>query len=134
MKKASIFPLFLIAFAISGCHQDDDVTVNSQLELQNACTAENPLELEWMQDLVEELECGKYSCKVSILKNTYNGEPVFYIQMTDPLCNGVNEIDLYNCVGEKIEEFNIEESGEFINKYGNEADEIFSCNDLSQSS
>ena len=132
MKKAIIFPLFLLAFAISGCNQDDDVIDDLQLELQNACTAEDPLELEWMQDFVETLECGKYSCRVSIMKSTYNGESVFYELMTDPLCNGVNEIKLYDCYGNVIKEFNIDESSKFINSYGNEAEEIFSCNNASE--
>lgn len=125
MKQFITLALLISVLLVSCSEQEEDL----QLNLQNACTAENPLELEWMQDLVAELECGKYSCRVSILKSNYNGESVFYVQMTDPLCNGVNEIDLYNCVGEKIEEFTLEESGEFIDDHWNEAEEIFSCNE-----
>ena len=114
----------ILTFLVSCSDQDDEA-----IDLQSACTAEDPLEPEWMQVLIAELECGKYSCRVSVLTTTYEGETVFYTQMTDPLCNGVNQVDLYNCVGEKIEEFTIEESGEFINNHGNEAEEIFFCNE-----
>ncbi|MGI0107129.1 hypothetical protein [Salinimicrobium sp. WS361] len=129
MKKILSVALILLIILVSCSDQDDKVNANSVLNLQNACTAENPIELEWMKNFIAELECGKYSCRVSILKTTYEGETVFYKQMTDPLCNGVDEIDLYNCEGEIIKEFDLESSREFINNTGNEAEEIFFCNE-----
>ncbi|WP_324719259.1 hypothetical protein [Salinimicrobium sp. HB62] len=128
MKKIT-FTLFLYTILVSCSGSDDEVIDSSALILQNACTGENPVELEWFQNLIAELGCGEYSCRVSILKTTYEGETVFYKQVTDPLCNAVNEIDLYNCKGEIIEEFDPEESREFINNRGSEAEEIFFCNE-----
>lgn len=128
MKK--IITLALIIAAMVSCSENDnEETANLQADIQNACTAENPLELKWMQDFIAELECGKYSCRVSIIKTTYEGETVFYKQMTDPICNGVDEIDLYNCVGEVIEEFDVETSREFLDNNRNESEEIFFCNE-----
>ena len=129
MKKFILLTLFFSATIISCTNNDDEVIADSQLEVQNACTAENPLELEWMQDLITELNCGEYACKVAILKSEYEGETVFYIQMTDPVCNGFDEITLYNCTGKKVESFSMEESMEFVNSPGREVEEIFSCNE-----
>jgi hypothetical protein len=128
MKKFILFALFFSVTIIS-CTNNDEGIADSQLEVQNACTAEKPLELEWMQDLITELNCGEYACKVAILKSEYEGETVFYIQMTDPLCNGFDEITLYNCTGKKVESFSMEESMEFVNSPGREVEEIFSCNE-----
>ena len=128
MKKFILLTLFFSATIISCTNNDDEVIADSQLEVQNACTAENPLELEWMQDLITELNCGEYACKDAILKSEYESETVFYIQMTDPVCLGFDEITLYNCTGKKVESFSIEESREFVNSPGREVEEIFSCN------
>ncbi|SHF88691.1 hypothetical protein SAMN05444483_103105 [Salegentibacter echinorum] len=128
MKKITIIAL-LLSVTLSSCSENDnDLVANSKQDLENACTATNPLEVKWMQDLITELNCGEYACKVSILKSEYEEETVFYIQMTDPLCNGVDEIILYNCTGKKLKEFTIEESWEFINSPGRQVEEMFSCN------
>ena len=128
MKKFILLTLFFSATIISCTNNDNEVIADSQLEVQNACTAENPLELEWMQDLITELNCGEYACKVAILKSEYESETVFYIQMTDPVCLGFDEITLYNFTGKKVESFSIEKSREFVNSPGREVEEIFSCN------
>ena len=129
MKKFILLTLFFSATIISCTNNDDEVIADSQLQVQNACTAEKPLDLEWMQDLITELNCGEYACKVAILKSVYESETVFYIQMTDPVCLGFDEITLYNCTGKKVESFSIEESREFVNSPGREVEEIFSCNE-----
>ena len=128
MRKFILLTLFFSATIISCTTNNDEVNADAQLDIQNACTAENPLELEWMQDLITELNCGEYACKVAILKSEYESETVFYIQMTDPVCLGFDEITLYNCTGKKVESFSIEESREFVNSPGREVEEIFSCN------
>jgi len=129
MRKFILLTLFFSATIISCTTNNDEVIADAQLDIQNACTAENPLELEWMQDLITELNCGEYACKVAILKSEYESETVFYIQMTDPVCLGFDEITLYNCTGKKVESFSIEESREFVNSPGREVEEIFSCNE-----
>ena len=127
-EKVLLFSLFF-PLIFSCTKKENEIIADSQLEIQNAYTAEKPVELEWMEDLITELNCGEYACKVAILKSEYEGETVFYIQMTDPVCNGFDEITLYNCMGKKVESFSIEESMEFVNNSGREVEEIFSCNE-----
>ncbi|WP_373056091.1 hypothetical protein [Zunongwangia sp. H14] len=128
MKKINVLILIISIIMVSCSNDDQETAADVQVKTQNACTAENPLTLDWMQDLIGELNCGEYACKIAILKSEYNSETVFYIQMTDPVCFGFDEIDLYNCIGEKVKEFNLEESREFVNNPAHEPEEIFSCN------
>ncbi|MDT0685972.1 hypothetical protein [Autumnicola psychrophila] len=129
MKIVLACLLFVLGIVTSCDYEDEAMDdINVQAELQNACTVENPLELEWMQELIDKLHCGNYACKVAILKSQYAGETVLYIQMVDPLCFGFEKIDLYSCNGEKVKEFTLEESREFVNSLEREAEEVFSCN------
>ncbi len=128
MKKFILLTLFFSATIISCTNNDDEVIADSQLQVQNACTAEKPLDLEWMQDLITELNCGEYACKVAILKSEYEGETVFYTLVNDPRCNSVGVRRLYNCFGKKVKEFTDEESRAFSNNVEREVEEIFSCN------
>ena len=128
MKKLILLTLFFSATIISCTNNDDEVIADSQLQVQNACTAEKPLDLEWMQDLITELNCGEYACKVAILKSEYEGETVFYTLVNDPRCNSVGVRHLYNCFGKKVKEFTDEESRAFSNNVEREVEEIFSCN------
>lgn len=128
MKKFILLTLFFSATIISCTNNDDEVIADSQLQVQNACTAEKPLDLEWMQDLITELNCGEYACKVAILKSEYEGETVFYTLVNDPRCNSVGVRHLYNCFGKKVKEFTDEESRAFSNNVEREVEEIFSCN------
>jgi hypothetical protein len=128
MKKFILLTLFFSATIISCTNNDDEVIADSQLQVQNACTAEKPLDLEWMQDLITELNCGDYACKVAILKSEYEGETVFYTLVNDPRCNSVGVRHLYNCFGKKVKEFTDEESRAFSNNVEREVEEIFSCN------
>ena len=128
MKKFILFALFFSVTIISCTNNDDEVIADSKLEVQNACTAEKPLDLEWMQDLITELNCGEYACKVAILKSEYEGETVFYTLVNDPRCNSVGVRHLYNCFGKRVKEFTDEESRAFSNNVEREVEEIFSCN------
>ncbi|WBL21239.1 hypothetical protein [Zunongwangia sp. HRR-M8] len=128
MRRSLLF--FLLLSVLFSCTEDgNEVVANSQIKLESACTAEDPLAIGWMQDLKQKLDCGEFSCEVSIIKSEYEGETVFYIQMIDPLCYGFDEITLYSCTGKKVESFTIEESREFVNSPGREIEEIFICND-----
>ncbi|MDT0688157.1 hypothetical protein RM549_00045 [Salegentibacter sp. F188] len=129
MKKVLACLLFVSGMVTSCDYEGEEVDqINVQAELQNACSAEDPLEMDWVQELISGLNCGDYACEVAILKSQYEGETVFYIQMIDPLCYGFEKIDLYDCSGEKIKEFTLEESREFVNHPEHEAESIFSCN------
>ena len=128
MKKFILFALFFSVTIISCTNNDNEVIADSQLEAQNACTADKPLELEWMEDLITELNCGEYACKVAILKSEYEGGTVFYTLINDPRCNSVGVKHLYNCFGKKVKDFTDEESRAFSNNVEREIEEIFSCN------
>ncbi|MDX1720664.1 MAG: hypothetical protein R3353_10905 [Salegentibacter mishustinae] len=130
MKKFILLILFFLATIISCTNNDDEVIADSQLEVQNACMAAEPLALDWIQDLKEELNCGEYACEVSILKSEYEDETVFYVLVTDPLCNSAGVRYLYNCFGEIIKEFTVEENAAFLNDLDREVETIFSCNDF----
>lgn len=130
MRKFILLTLFFSATIISCTNNNDEVIADSQLEVQNACTAAEPLALDWIQDLKEELNCGEYTCEVSILKSEYEGETVFYVLVTDPLCNSAGVRYLYNCFGEIIKEFTVEENAAFLNDLDREVETIFSCNDF----
>ena len=61
---------------------------------KDACNPENPFEMEWIGDLQN---C---SCTVSIFQAEYEGDPVFWQLMNDPLCQGVIEnIEVICCTG-----------------------------------
>ena len=126
MKK--ILLLFILAILASCSDNNDEVIVNSEIEIQNACTAQEPLDLEWIKQLITELKCGEYSCKVSILKSKYEGEIVYYTEVTDGLCNSQVQYKFYNCNGKIVKELNNEESVVYYNLSGREVEEIFSCN------
>ncbi|MDX1720663.1 MAG: hypothetical protein R3353_10900 [Salegentibacter mishustinae] len=126
-EKVLLFSLFF-PLIFSCTKKENEIIADSQLQVQNACTAEKPLDLEWMQDLITELNCGEYACKVAILKSEYEGETVFYTLVNDPRCNSVGVRHLYNCFGKKVKEFTDEESRAFSNNVEREVEEIFSCN------
>lgn len=45
------------------------------------------------------------TCETSIIKGTYEGQIVFFIAVTDPVCNGVDMPTLYSCGGDEIRTF-----------------------------
>ncbi len=129
MRKSLLF-ILLVTLVFSCTEDENKVNANSEIELQNACTAEEPLAIDWMQDLKEELHCGEYSCEVSIVKSEYEGETVYFILVTDPSCNASGVRNLYNCYGEIMKELTGEESSIFLNDLGveTEFEILFSCN------
>ncbi|MDR5590631.1 hypothetical protein [Christiangramia sp. SM2212] len=98
-------------------------TVNSEF---NAECDTNFSESDWYNDLIESLECGESNCEVSILKSTYEEEIVFYIEMTDPLCNYQVKYTFYDCEGEFVAELSNEESVEYHNT-DREVETLFTC-------
>lgn len=65
------------------------------------CNPENPLEMNWMAEWVGELQ--NCACTISVFQAKYDGEPVFWPLITDPLCQTIIEnIPVFNCLGEEI--------------------------------
>lgn len=72
-----------------------------ETELTEKCNPENPLQMKWMADWIGELQqCG---CTTSVFQAEYEGEPVYWPLITDPLCQVViKNVPVYNCTGEEI--------------------------------
>lgn len=84
-----ILTLILFLFIIS-CSEDD--------RYGDQCNVENPFEMDWISEWIADLQ--NCSCTVSIFQGNYEGEPVFWQLMTDPLCSGVIEnITVHCCIG-----------------------------------
>jgi hypothetical protein len=74
---------------------------NEESALTNKCNPENPLQMSWMAEWVGELQ--NCACTISIFQAEYDGEPVFWPLITDPLCQTVIEnVPVYNCNGDEI--------------------------------
>jgi hypothetical protein len=70
----------------------------------NDCNVENPLEeLDWLKDVKNSLT--NCACEISILQGKYKEKTVFYIMNTDPLCNSVFHVVLWDCKGEVVKEY-----------------------------
>ena len=91
------------------------------------CELSDPLELEWITDLIIAVDESCGTCQVSLFQATYKRESVFYTSMTAPGCSWVFSIDLFNCNGEFIKHFNSSEQDEFFDKVS-DRQKIYSCN------
>ena len=68
------------------------------------CNVENPLEeLDWLKDVKNSLT--NCTCQISILQGKYREKTVFYIIYTDPVCNSVFHVVLWDCNGDVIKEY-----------------------------
>jgi hypothetical protein len=85
MKKATL--IFVVLFLILSCEKND-----------KACNCGNSLEdLTWLKELKASIT--NCTCQVTIFEATYNKQTVFYSQMNDPLCDGIQQISLLDCSG-----------------------------------
>lgn len=99
--------IFTAALLLSSCKSE-------QIEVKNACNSGNPMdEVIWLKNLKSSID--KSACDVSIVQGTYNNQTVFFTLITDPLCNSVNMPTLYNCEGDIVRTFNINDYKEFNN-------------------
>lgn len=90
MKQIALTIIFFIVFW--SCSDDDS---------SPDCNADNPLEMEWMKDIISELQ--NCSCTISVFQAEYEDEPVFWLLMNDPLCQSVIEnVPVFNCRGDEI--------------------------------
>ncbi len=90
--KFKVVILFFLLIA-SGCQKKETVSTR--------CNPENPLEMQWMADWVNELQ--HCTCTVSIFQAEFNGKTIFWPLMNDPLCQSViKDVPVYDCLGEEI--------------------------------
>ena len=97
--KISVFMLSIILAVLvsSCCHEVEPMQ-------KNACTGEfEPDEIGWITNLKNSMT--NCTCEMSLFKGTYQGETVFFIELTDPVCDGINTPTLYSCTGEEIRTF-----------------------------
>ncbi len=86
MKSNYLIPaLLLIATVFTTCKKDD------------------PEERTWLDDWKGSLT--NCHCEKSIIQATYEKETVYYIAMTDPLCDGVQNYVLVNKDGKTVRVF-----------------------------
>ena len=90
MKRLLVFILIIF---LTGCEKED--------ETGNVCNPENPFQMEWFSEWIEELQ--QCACTISIFQAEYDGGTVFWQLMTDPLCQAVvHEIRVYSCTGSEL--------------------------------
>lgn len=112
--------LFIIAVILFRCDDDHDV-------VSNACTLEDPMDAEWLQELKNSLT--NCVCETSIIQGKYLDETVFYTMITDPVCSSVFAPTLYDCSGTIVKKFSVydKDHGD-VNKIVAE-EVLYRCND-----
>jgi hypothetical protein len=97
-------PLLIVLISI--------IIVSCKKETQNACKSDNPIEnITWIKELKSSMtQC---NCELSIIQGTYNHQAVFFIATTDPLCDGIDTPSLYDCNGNVVRSFNMNDYHDF---------------------
>ena len=109
MKR--LYAALLVLFFIASCSKEDETKIKT-------CDFSDPIEeLQWLKEIRNTMT--NCSCELSILLATYNNQTVFYVAMTDPLCNGVQTTTLLDCEGKVIEVIQSEKYQAFLGKVSN---------------
>ncbi len=99
----TIFLFILISLVIISCEKKDT---------QNACRSDNPIEeVTWLKEMKDSLT--NCYCEISIIQGTYKNQTVFFVAMTDPLCDGIDIPTLLDCYGNVVRQFTQEDYQEF---------------------
>lgn len=81
---------------------------NEEKIASSTCDLTDPIEqLPWLKEVKNSLN--NCACEMSIVQAEFESRTVFFVAMTDPLCNGVQTIVLYNCDGELVKTFSNDE-------------------------
>jgi hypothetical protein len=92
--KKAIFIFIAVWLAVS-CEKNEKI-----------CNCDNPVEdLPWLKELKNSFT--NCACQISIVQATWDKQPVFYSIMNDPLCNGSQEILLFDCSGALLKSFSM---------------------------
>jgi hypothetical protein len=117
--KTGVYIFFILLLIQTGCKRDD--------ENKTKCDVNNPLEeLQWLTDIKNSLT--NCSCDVSILQGTYKEVTVFYIMVTDPVCNSVFHVVLWDCNGDFVKEYKPGEDDLFFAEV-ELVDNIYTCSE-----
>jgi hypothetical protein len=91
MKKHMM--IIAIVFMIFSCEKNEKI-----------CNCDNPLtDLAWLNNLKSSIT--NCTCRMSIVQANYNKQTVFYVIMNDPVCDGVININLFDCKGEFVKNY-----------------------------
>jgi hypothetical protein len=101
MKNFLYLPVLI--FIMFACAEKADTT---------SCPPNDPMnEIEVLKQWSENM--GDCTCETSILEGKYNGEFVYYVQLTDPVCDGIDMPTLINCKGKVVRVFTQDDYQEF---------------------
>jgi hypothetical protein len=90
------------------------IIISCQKETQNACKSKNPVEdVTWLKEIKSSMT--NCTCETSIIEGTYNNQTVFFIASTDPLCNDIDTPTLFDCNGNVVRTFNMNDYHDFYN-------------------
>ncbi len=112
MKKI-ILPFALLLGLLSSCSEDPVSCSDEQeaaLITHMAGTLENCV------------------CETSVVRGLFLGNTVYYYLSTSPFCNSISPPILYNCNGDKIEHFLLQDQEDF-DKLVKFEEVIYRCND-----
>jgi|WetSurSiteA1Bulk_404760.scaffolds.fasta_scaffold32153_2 hypothetical protein len=118
MRKI-FYCIYICGLILFGCEKNENTIPE--------CNVENPLEeLDWLKEVKNSLT--NCTCQISILQGNYREKTVFYIMNTDPVCNSVFHVVLWDCNGDVVKEY---KPGQF-DAYSKEVeliDNIYTCTD-----
>jgi hypothetical protein len=111
MKK--ILPVFLVLLFALSCEKTEKVV-----------PCGTPVEdLQWLNDVKASFT--NCTCQISVFQAVYLKQTVFYWLMNDPLCDGYQQIYLYDCAGTIIKTYT-----QLDQTFGNEVTDrniIYTC-------
>ncbi len=119
------FCLIVIAVLVSySCKEDQDKTTD--MKPDTICEVNNPLtQLNWLALLKEQLD-GNCVCEQSIFQAKYQNQVVFYSEITDPVCDYIFNVSIFNCQGQVVKNYDYDQFEEF-NKEVIDRSKIYSC-------
>ncbi len=92
-----IFLFVVTSILLVNCSKDEKVT-------ENACNTDNPIDnISWLIAMKDSLT--NCACQVSIVQGIYHNQPVFYLALTDPVCNGIVIPTLLDCNGKAVRKY-----------------------------
>ena len=122
MKKIILF-FALSLLLLNGCYYDK----MSKTE----CNSDNPIEdFAWLKAMKNTMT--NCSCEISIIQGTYNNQTVFFIALTDMLCDGINIPTLFDCKGKAVRVYNSSDYRDFHDQVTTDK-VLYRCNNITNS-
>lgn len=104
IKHLSFF--LVLGLILTACNKNEAIIPE--------CNVENPLEeLAWLNDIKIYLDEGDCVCTQSIFEGKYKEKTVFFVLLSDPLCDGIFNAALRDCNGEVVKHYGEGESNLF---------------------